>query len=364
MTDTSNTPRKQLTPAWLSTALSTSAKPVVVSAAKIEAIGHGMMSTVYRATLTYDDNTSASSNPGPKSVIVKLPTENEVNREVAFTFDTYQREVNFYRNASHLTPMRIPSVYFAECTSKTKFVLVMEDLRSWTPGDQIAGCSLQEAEAVTDALADLHASFWGKVDDGSLDWMPNSYPSVMSDGLFQGAEASYDNFSRVFSDLLSPEIRDAKQVFLERLPKLQAWINEEPRTVIHGDFRLDNLFFDSRDGEFQVACCDWQASVRGKGIHDLAYFLASNLVTSMRREHEQALIRRWVEGLASRGVVGYGYDQAFDDYRKAILVLWAYVVNNGALANESERDGDWISAQVERHGMAMVDHECLPRFLR
>ncbi len=238
-------------------------------------------------------------------------------------------------------------------------MLVMEDLSDWKPGDQAVGCSLEEAEVVMDALADLHAAFWHKVDDGSLAWMPNSYPSIMSDGLFEGTAANYENFSNVFSDLLTPELRNAKQGYLEALPGIQSWINDGPRTVIHGDFRLDNLFFKTTGHTIEVACCDWQASVRGKGMHDVAYFLSGNIDIGLRREHEQTLIKRWLDALNSCGVTGYGYEQALEDYRKAILVLWSYVVNNGGLATEDQRDEDWVSAQVARHAAAMTDHECL-----
>jgi len=125
------------------------------------------------------------------------------------------------------------------------------------------------------------------------------------------------------------------------------------------DFRLDNLFFKTADNVIDVACCDWQASIRGKGIHDVAYFLSGNLDSELRREHEQHLIKRWVDALESRGIIDYAYERAFSDYRKAILALWSYVVNNGGLATEDQRDDDWVSAQVQRHAAAMTDHDCL-----
>ena len=94
----------------------------------------------------------------------------------------------------------------------------------------------------------------------------------MSDGLFGGTEASWDNFVQVFSDVLTDELRDAKIKYLRGLPGVQDWMNREPRTLVHGDFRLDNLFFKKSGPKIEVACCDFQAPVRGKGIQDVAYF--------------------------------------------------------------------------------------------
>ena len=140
---------------------------------------------------------------------------------------------------------------------------------------------------------------------------------------------------------------------------MQEWINQAPRTVIHGDFRLDNLLFRPSGDSSEVVCCDWQACLRGKGVHDLAYFLAGSLETEIRRDSEHELIERWVTGLRKRGVVEYGEEEAFLDYRKAIMFLWTYVVNNGGLASTSQRDYDWVEKQVQRHADAIMDHRCL-----
>ena len=343
----------QLTPGWISEALSTSERRLTIESIESRRIGHGMMSDLYCVTISY------SEGDGPASVAVKLPTENKQNCAVAITFDNYRREIEFYQHVADSSPMRIPKAYLAASSSPDQFVLVMEDLSDWEAGDQSVGCSLEQAEVVMDSLADLHAAFCHKVDDGSMDWMPNSYPSIMSRGLHDGTAANYDNFSNVFSDLLTPDLRSAKDKFLDGLPGIQSWINDGPRTIILGDFRLDNLFFKTSNDLIEVACCDWQASIRGKGMHDVAYFLSGNIDTKLRREQEQALIKRWVDALKSRGITDYEYEQALEDYCKAILALWSYVVNNGGLAIQDQRDDDWVSAQVQRHAAAMTDHDCL-----
>ena len=235
----------------------------------------------------------------------------------------------------------------------------MEYLSDWEPGDQSRGCTLQRARAVMESLADLHASFWHRVDDGNLDWVPDSYPSLMSRGVMAGTKANYDNFSHVFRSVLTPELAGAKDRFIEGLPRLRAWVNAEPRTVLHGYLRLDNIFFKGPDEEVEVACCDWQSALRGKGIHDVAYFLSGNIDSELRRAHEKELIGDWVQALQKRGITDYRFEQAFDDYRKAILMLWTYVVNNAGLAVENQRTENWITAQVTRHTAAMVDHDCL-----
>ena len=346
----------ELTADWFSNLLSTADTQVRVRSVKMKPIGagSGMMSVVYRVSLDYD------LGRGPKTLIVKLPTEIKQNREIAVQFDNFRREVEFYLQAANQTPMHTARVYLAETEGPDKFILVLEDLGEWDLGDQIVGCSLEKTKAAIDSLATLHGSFWNKVDDGSMDWLPNNYPSVMSDGLFGGTEASWDNFVQVFSDVLTDELRDAKLKYLRGLPGVQDWMNRQPRTLVHGDFRLDNLFFKKSGPRIEVACCDFQAPVRGKGIQDVAYFLSGSVDTELRRMHEEELVYRWLESLRSMGVSSYSFDQAFLDYRKGILMVWTYaVIVGGGMSAENERGDTWVSAMVERSVASMTDLECL-----
>merc|ERR1711908_149788 len=74
-------------------------------------------------------------------------------------------------------------------------------------------------------------------------------------------------------DWLSPvalaacrELRTTYASLLERLAR-------PPLTLLHGDFRLENLRF-STCSPVSVAAFDWQFVCRGRGAYDLAYFLA------------------------------------------------------------------------------------------
>ena len=344
-----------ITAEWFSELLRDVGKEAEVGAVQLKSVGagSGMMSVVYRASLSY------LRGSGPETLIVKLPTEIIQNREVAVQFDNFRREVEFYRQASGITPMRTAEVYMAETAGPDNFILVLEDLGEWDLGDQIAGCSVARAEAIMDALAALHGSFWEGVDDGSLDWLPDNYPSVMSDGLYGGTEASWDNFVNVFGDLLTVKLIDLKAQYLSGLPKVQAWMNASPRTIVHGDYRMDNLFFRESSLGIEVACCDFQAPVRGKGIQDVAYFLSGSIDIDMRRKHEKELIQRWLGKLQMQGISGYGFDEAWTDYRMGVLMVWTYVVIvGGGMSAENERGDSWVEAMVRRSIAAMNDLAC------
>ena len=49
-----------------------------------------------------------------------------------------------------------------------------------------------------------------------------------------------------------------------------------PHTIIHGDYRLDNLFFGTDESDYELAVIDWQIASRGGAAYDVAYFIILN----------------------------------------------------------------------------------------
>jgi len=99
-------------------------------------------------------------------------------------------------------------------------------------------------------------------------------------------------------------LRWAEQ-FSNRIPQLLERYLSEPNTLVHGDFRLDNMFFDA-DGNAggSFALVDWQMAMRSPGGSDLVYFIVTNLAPETRRAMERELVERYQAGLARQGVTG------------------------------------------------------------
>jgi thiamine kinase-like enzyme len=106
-----------------------------------------------------------------------------------------------------------------------------------------------------------------------------------------------------------------------------------PRTFVHTDFRLDNLFF----GDGGVTVIDWQLSTRSSGVYDVAYMLSQSMDVELRREHQAEIIGAWHERLCQAGVGDYSLEQANADYAASVLVCLVIAVAAGAdmdLGNE------------------------------
>lgn len=313
--------------------------------------GAGMMSSLGRLHLTYDTTGSA-----PESLVVKSPAIVEANRQVAVNFRTYEREALFFRELADSCQARTPIVLFCEVDAEQDFLIIMEDLADYRLGDQVVGADLVDTKICIAELARLHASFWNKVDD--LSWVPAIANSHHADIMLPGTQAGWPVSLAVFGHAMPASVQEMIEPFKAALPRLQDHLNTSPRTLLHGDFRLENLFFGGKD-QAPLIVFDWQGPLLGRGIDEVAFFLAQNTQTEVRREHERALVAEYVAELARLGVNDYDAETAWDDYRLAVLYNWAYVVLvSGTLDTDNPHARAWMTQMVKRNAQAIVDLDC------
>lgn len=341
----------EVTPAWLTTVLQANGLDVEVGSITSTplGVGVGMMSGLAQLGVTY------SRGSGPSLLVLKTPATNDANRGVADSFHLYEREVLFYRDVAPRSSAYTPVVYRADIEGNN-FVLLLEDLSDYTLGDQVKGCTLEETQGGIAWLARHHASFWGKTEDPTLEFLPMVSPSYSSDALMQGCAYGWGPMTELFGHVVPERIGALKDRYLAALPKLFDWMATAPLTVTHGDFRMDNLFFGSASGQEPLIAIDWQGSLRGRASQDVAYFLSGSLPKELRREHERSLIDQWHAGLVAGGVTGFSAEEAWEDYRKAVLYVWVIaVVIAGTLDPTNERGRQWISEMLDRSIAAIDD---------
>jgi aminoglycoside phosphotransferase (APT) family kinase protein len=297
---------------------------------------------------------------GPASLIAKFPTTVEANLGVALHFDIYRREVSFFRQVAPLCDVSVPGVLLAEAAGPDDFVILMEDMAGYRTGDQVAGCTPEEAEACIDQLAVLHARFWNQVDDPVFEFAFLHAPSKHSTGMHQAAVDGWSPMIANFGADVPDALEAARQRYLDAVPAMQLWMASDPITFVHGDFRMDNLLFGTAPDHAPVVVLDWQGVLRSKGVQDVAYFLSQSIDPAQRRAHERDLVERWRTGLEARGVTGYDAAQAWWDYRAAVLYLWVYVtVIAGALDPSNDRGRQFMSVMIRRAAAAIDELDCL-----
>lgn len=349
-----------LTAGWLTSALQHSgfvAEDIEVTGVQQEAVGDGvgMMSELARLNLTWSQ--AAGDRAGlrelPRSLIAKFPSRNANNREIAMSYNLYEREVRYFAELEPRTSACSPATCFTAIDGDN-FLILMEDMADYRVGDQVAGANLADTEAMTDELAKLHATFWNNV--AGLSWVPgiaNSYHATNMDTLVR---IGWPNMVQIFGQFIDPEIAAREQQFIAALPQLQSLMDQGPITLLHGDFRMENVLFGTSASHHKVAIIDWQGPLLGRGMVDVALMLGQSTDVEVRRSHERDLINRYTRQLATLGITGYSAEQGWQDYQMALLYNWVYVgVVAGTLDVSNARAFAWMSQMVARQSAVSCD---------
>ena len=342
---------------WLTTALRAagalddSATVVSVTCEPVAA-GVGFMGEVARIVPEYDGGT------GPRSIIAKIPTQDPNVRALLAPARVFEREARFYIDLAPQLQMVPTAVHVAADFDDDDYVLLLDDLGHLRTGDQIAGANVEEAAAALGCLARLHATFWRSPRLDDLTWMPR----IDDPGMKIGREiyaASLPTFLDVFGHAIEPANADTVARFGANVHQLMDRFGAMPTTVVHFDYRLDNLFFDdAAAGADAVTMIDFQASCKGGAAYDVGYFLSQNVSTETRRAHEEDLLRVYHSELIAGGVSDYSFEQLRADYRVGVLYGWIIpIFAVGTLDSSSDRAMTLWTEVIRRAQAAMLDHD-------
>lgn len=336
---------KDLTPEWVEAVLREGGHDVRVRGCRSEAVGTGQMAHNERIFIDYDGSPAGA----PATLVAKVPSPSEESRAAGGS-GAYLTEVRFYQTLAEHLSIRVPACYYAELSEDgTEFTLIMEDMAPSVQGDQIAGASVSEIEAAIVNLAGLHAPLWESPRLAEVDWAPVQLNVDFAPIMQVAAPA----FLERFAETLSPEASEVLRLFGEHFAR---WVETQPaeRTLVHGDYRLDNLLFSVDETSPPVAAVDWQTVATGSGARDLAYLLGNSFEPEARREAEPTLLETYRVAMKERGV-DLSPDQIHAAYRHGTF-QGPYVTMLGALAvGQTDRGDAMFMAMAERSAAQIRD---------
>ena len=314
--------------------------------------GVGLMGDVLRCRLTWADRSTAA----PTKVIVKLPSSAPKNLRMSKQQWLYKREYDYYRRLAPHAPLRSPRLLYGAFENRShRFVLVLEDLGHLEKGDEIGGATPAQARSAIRAVARLHGCYWDRVDQpafsGIFDTGDPKYGPLLQIVYLKNLAPALSHFGYLFSS----RTRAVAEAYGCRVSDHFADLAAGPRTLVHGDFRLENLFFGGRvdDG---VAAVDWQVSGIGCGLFDTAYFLGGSVTTEVRRAIERDAVEEYAEIVRRMGAEALTFEDCWRLYRGAMLIrLLVSVLVCGGLDLSNDRMHQVAEIALERTLAAIED---------
>lgn len=277
----------------------------------------------------------------PDSVFVKMAAETAATRLMGEVGRLAETETRFYRE---LAPQLagLPKCHGSAFDSLTgRFVLVLEDL-AVDPcefPDTLHPLTADQAAAVVEILATLHATFWGRPpgwvftnSDDSTSRLTGSLAKLAAKRLAESTDIPVENGRFIIDNC-----RAATQV-----------VDRPPHTVTHGDAHPGNVYF--RNGA--AGLLDWQFVRRGHPGRELAYTLITGMTTADRRSNQRELLEVYRRALAAEGGPELDADELWDRYR--IGAQYPYIAPL-IVAGAGGMQAESIALEGVRRGVAALD---------
>jgi hypothetical protein len=336
-----------LTATWIERALSPSFPGISVRDFSLDPVGTGQIGATYSLRPRY-----AAGAQGPAQLILKCPPIEAAARAVAEGTRSYKIEIEFYRNLAPRIDVRVPRVWDATYDESTgDYLLLMDDAAPATQGDQLNGCSAEQARAAIAEIVALHSACWNQRNVDLFPWIRRS-GKILRTELLSGLDALVERYFEHFRGLVGSATESLSK-HLPELLRLYALTEFEPRSVVHGDFRVDNLLF-SPDGS-RPMIVDWGGTAAGAPVADVSYFIGGSLQTAERRSAEQGLVREYQEALVARGIRDLLWEECWRQYAMHAVNGLTMAVLAPLSVKRTERGDRMFILMAERHAQQVLD---------
>ncbi|CAF2907092.1 unnamed protein product, partial [Rotaria sp. Silwood2] len=160
---------------------------------------------------------------------------------------------------------------------------------------------------------------------------------------------AWDSVIQNFHDELQipDSSRDFGSILELKLDDIARYFNSlESHTLIHGDFKVTNIFIDNNQIEGQVYAIDWQWFGVGNIAIDVAYFIATSIHENVI-ENSIELVNYYYEILSENGV-SYEWERFWKAYQICWIDFFIYTVtgkwslmrpNDVELYKQEQKDG-------------------------
>ena len=355
-----------------------------VSSVSIERVDQGILSCVYRASVTYDfdnddddDDYQQEDHSIPMEWIVKLPRD-DLRLEWMFRVEKI-----FYETVAPMVqqaglPFTVPRMLLA-----TKQCLILEGIQDITCHPLTEGVPAEKMDFVTHALASLHAFSWkSRIFQAKLLALNNSPEAPPGMGQRLSPLQKEYLFTRQWRDAVEAiQIQDAsmkefildlcQQMECRRLRDIHNLVHTERLACVHGDFHIANFLFPNNDKTLQSSqspihdrpfLIDWAAFGYGNPMTDVAFFL---VLSDIAATNVMAWLEQYHKNLVKcnpnvRDV--FSFELMLQKFRWAMLYQWMILVAYDKMSRQlaqGDNDDDLQKVEVKLKHFANVNRRAV-----
>ncbi|MCR9277166.1 MAG: phosphotransferase [Pseudomonadaceae bacterium] len=335
---------------WLTACLQRAGHDAVVTSFEQAPIGTGQIGKCLRYQLQYSRNDSGA----PATLVGKFAADDADSRMAGVQFGNFIKEVSFYQSLQSRLSISTPRCYYADIDGEGPgMALLLEDLAPMVQGDQLQGTDARVARSAVAQLVGLHAPTWCDESLRGIDWLGEPAAETGSE-----LKALYASLVPGFLERFAAELEPDEAAIIQRVGEADGPLFSglsDPFSIVHVDFRLDNLMIEDAAGEPAVTVIDWQSLTLGHPLSDVAYFIGAGLRRDERRRVERGLVEHYHKGLLAAGVAGYDWQRCWQDYARGSFAGFGVTVIASMLVQRTQRGDEMFATMARRHARHALD---------
>ena len=343
---------------WLGKLLSSDGRDAKIDGMDLQEIGMGLMGSTYRVLLNY------ASDPGdlPRSLVFKMTGEGPISRRlgrIGYGLEGkpgfYGGEVRFYAQVLPHIEITAPKLYASWISDdEEEFSLLLADIDDANAGDELTGCTFEQARDAVINVAGLHAPFWNSPILEQPGWLQRPRHD-WADTLQESISRAHKRFHERQASVCTPEQVAIVDKFV---PLYAQWFlaENENMALTHNDYRLDNLLFRPDGSSVAV---DWQSFTTAHSGRDLGLFLGCSVPIEIRRHHLDELLEAYRLKMVELGVSDYTLSDVYRDFRLGLFLGIQNVIIGMNAVTLTERGHKMFMHKLELCTAAISDLNAL-----
>jgi Ecdysteroid kinase-like family len=274
----------------------------------------GYISDVISVTLVTETNTI--------NCVLKLVNDQSTPlSDMATMLGLYERENYFYDAISRYVHIRCPRFYGLIRNDNLRTIgILMEKVDasgSFQLNLNLNTTSIDVPLQVIDRLAAFHATFWNKPLQHAFSGLKKHNDTMFRPVWTNFIRNRWTVFMGKWSHILSRTQLEKAEVFCEQFDSIQERLSNGHLTMIHGDVKSANLFYDVSN-HYMPVFMDWQYVAIGKGVQDLIFFLIESFEIDTMRLYYPIFKNYYYRKLREQGVTDYSYTEYETDLNDAV----------------------------------------------
>ena len=263
------------------------------------------------------------------SCVAKMENKHETPLSMmAVKLGLYERENYFYESISKYVNVRTPKFYGLIRDDDSNIIgILMENLNNngnYKLNENLNRANIDISLKVISEMAKFHSKFWNtNVKKMFVDLKRHNDP-FFNPVWANFIKDKWPSFKDTWTNVLTKEQLSKAERIVTDFSEIQGRLSSSNLTLIHGDVKSPNIFYDLDRG-YEPVFLDWQYIAIGKGVQDMIFFLIESFDLDNIRLNFPLFKSYYYRKLIENGIVNYSFSDYEQDIKDSVCYFPFFV---------------------------------------